>query len=81
MEMQNITLSLPRETLLKVKLLAVRQGTSVSSLVKTELEKLAAQEDAYLQARQRHLRLLDEAMDLGTEGQIRTTRDGLHERP
>lgn len=81
MEMQNITLSLPKETLLKVKLLAVRQGTSVSGLVKTELEKLAAQEDAYLQARRRHLRLLDQATSLGTEGHIRTTRDELHERP
>lgn len=81
MEMQNITLSLPKETLLKVKLLAVRQGTSVSGLIRTELEKLAAQEDAYMQARQRHLRLLDEATDLGTEGNIRATRDELHERP
>lgn len=80
MEMQNITLSLPRETLMKVKLLAVRQGTSVSGLIRNELERLAAQEDAYLQARQRHLRLLDEAIDLGTGGHIRATRDELHER-
>lgn len=80
MEMQNITLSLPRETLLKVKLLAVRRGTSVSSLIRAELEKLAAQEDAYLRAKQRHLRLLEEGLDLGTQGQRRTTRDELHER-
>jgi len=80
MEMQNITLSLPKETLLKVKLRAVRQGTSVSKLVTAELEKLAAEEDAYLRARQRHLRLLEDGFDLGTQGNILTTRDELHER-
>ena len=80
MEMQNITLALPKETLLKVKLMAVRRGTSVSRLVTAELEKLASEEDAYSQARQRHLRLLEEGMDLGTNGQITTTRDELHER-
>ena len=80
MEMQNITLSLPKEILLKVKLRAVRQWTSVSRLVTAELEKLAAEEDAYSHARQRHLRLLREGFDLGTQGRILTTRDELHER-
>lgn len=80
MEMQNITLSLPKETLLKVKLLAVRQGTSVSGLLRAELERLVTEEDAYLRAKQRHLRLLAEGIDLGTHGEIQMTRDELHER-
>lgn len=81
MEMQNITLSLPRDVVRTVKLLAVQQGVSVSELLTKELERLVTQEEHYDRARQRHLRLLEEGLDLGTYGQIHTTRDELHERP
>ena len=80
METRNITLSIPSEILRKVKLLAVRQDTSVSGLLTRTLERLVQREDAYAHARQRHLQLLDEGLDLGTEGMIATDRDELHER-
>ena len=80
METQNITLSLPKEVLLKVKLLAVKRQTSVSGLLAQTLERLVQQEDAYSHARQRHLQRLEQAIDLGTGGQIQTRRDELHER-
>jgi hypothetical protein len=80
METQNITLSIPKETLLKVKLLAVKRGTSVSRLLTQTLERLVEQEDAYAHARQRHLQALEQGVDLGTRGQILTRRDDLHER-
>ena len=80
MEMQNITLSLPRDILRKVKIMAVEQGTSVSRLLTGELERLVAQEERYARARQRHMRLLEEGINLGTGGQISTTREELHER-
>ena len=80
MEKQNITLSIPREILLKVKLLAVKRKTSVSGLLTRTLETLVQQEDAYAHARQRHLRWLERAADLGTDGRIRIQRDELHER-
>ena len=80
MTTQNITLSLPRDLLLKVKLLAVRRGTSVSGLLAGELEKLVAQDEAYDRARQSHLIRLEQAADLGTGGHIEVGRDELHER-
>ena len=80
MEMQNLTLSLPRDVLRKVELLAVQQGISVSELLTSELERLVTQEEDYARARQRHLRLLEEGLDIGTDGQIHTARDELHER-
>ena len=80
METRNITLSIPSGILRKVKLLAVRRDTSVSHLLSQTLERLVEQEDAYAHARQRHLQLLDEGLDLGTEGMITTDRDELHER-
>jgi len=80
METQNITLSVPREILLKVKLLAVKRQTSVSGLLTQTLERLVQQEDAYARAQQRHMQWLEHGADLGTGGQISTQRDELHER-
>ena len=80
METQNITLSIPKEILLRVKLLAVKRQTSVSGLLTQTLEGLIRQEDAYVHARQRHLQRLEQGIDLGTGGQILTGRDELHER-
>jgi hypothetical protein len=80
MSNQNITLSLPKATLLKVKLLAVRRGTSVSGLLTGELERLVAEDEAYTRARQSYFARLETAADLGTHGRISTSRDELHER-
>lgn len=80
METQNITLSLPKDILLKVKLLAVRRQTSVSRLLAQTLENLVRQDEDYAHARLRHLQRLDQGIDLGTGGKITTTRDELHER-
>jgi hypothetical protein len=80
MEMQNITLSLPRDVLRKVKILAVQRGTSISRLLTNELERLLEQEELYARAMQRHMHLMEQGIDLGTQGQIHTSRDELHER-
>jgi predicted transcriptional regulator len=80
METQNITLSLPKDVLRKVKLIAVRRDTSVSALLTQTLERLVEQEDAYAQARRRHFDWLRQGADLGTGGKIAVTRDELHER-
>ena len=80
METRNITLSIPKEILLKAKLVAVRRQTSVSGLLTQALEVLVQQEDAYAHARQRHLQWLEQGAELGTGGQIVTKRDELHER-
>jgi hypothetical protein len=80
METQNITLAIPKAILRKVKLLAVKQDTSVSGLLTRTLERLVQQEDSYAHARQRHLQLLDVGFDLGTQGTVVVVRDELHER-
>jgi hypothetical protein len=80
METQNITLSIPKEILLRVKLIAVTRQTSVSGLLSQMLERLVQQEDAYAHARRRHVQWLEQGADLGTEGRALTQRDELHER-
>ena len=80
MERQNITLSLPKEILLKVKLIAVKRQTSVSGLLTQTIERLVEHEDSYAHARRRHLAWLERGVDLGTAGQVSVGRDELHER-
>ena len=80
MERQNITLSLPKDMLLKVKLIAVKRETSVSGLLTQTLERLVEHEDSYAHARRRHLEWLERGVDLGTGGHVSTGRDELHER-
>lgn len=80
MENQNITLSIRKDILLKIKLMAVQRQTSVSGLLTRTLEKMIEQEDAYAHARRYHLKWLERDVDLGTGGTVLTRREELHER-
>jgi hypothetical protein len=80
MERQNITLSIPKHILQKVKLLAVRQGTSVSNLMTRVLENIVSEEEGYKAAHLRHQKIIKEGFDLGTQGRIPFARDDLHAR-
>lgn len=80
METQNITLSLPKKTLRKVKWIAVQRNSSVSRVLTEMLEKLASEETGYAEARDRQLARMGKGFDLGF-GQSRLPgRDELHER-
>ena len=79
-ENQNITLSLPRELLRRVKRLAADRDTSVSSLMAEALARLSDEERRYSAARTRGLAALRTARSLGTGGRRVWSRDDLHER-
>ncbi len=80
MNRQNITLSIDKEILQKVKILAVKQNTSVSALLTHLWEYIVAREEGYQPASQNHLRLLQQEFVLGTTGSIKWSRDELHAR-
>jgi hypothetical protein len=77
---QNVTLSIPKDTLRKAKILAVRRNSSLSSLLTQALEEIVSNDEAYTLARSRHLDWLEKGADLGTKGKISWDRDELHER-
>jgi predicted transcriptional regulator len=77
---QNITLSLPRELLKRIKRLAADRDTSVSALMAETLTHLADENRRYAAARRRSLAALRVAQSLGTEGRANWSRDELHER-
>lgn len=77
---QNVTLSIPKTTLKKAKLMAVEQGTSLSRLLVDFFERLVSADERYHQAQEKHLALLERGWDLGTGGRPVATREELHER-
>ncbi len=80
METQNITLSLPKRTLKKIKQIAAQRQTSVSGMLTEILEEIADQETGYARSRQRQLALLEKGFDLGIKEKRLASRDELHER-
>ena len=75
---QNLTISLDRRTIQKAKVVAARRSTSISGLVARQIEILVGEEEAYERAERQALMLLDQGFHLG--GEIRVSRDELHER-
>ena len=80
MENQNITLSIRKDILQKVKILAAKQRTSVSALMTNLLEDIVAREEGYQTAQQKYSLLLQQDRDLGTQGVMDWSRDELHAR-
>ena len=78
METQNITLSLPKAVLRRIKLLAVRRESSVSRLLVQAAEKLLEEETEYEASRKRQTALLERGFNLGFQKPAK--RDDLHER-
>jgi len=80
MERQNVTLSLPKDTLRKAKILAAERQTSLSALLTETLEQIVAKSDMYTIAKQRQLTLMEKGFDFGLTETILWSRDELHER-
>lgn len=80
MERQNLTLSLPRALLKKVKILAARREISISELVREAIEERVREDSGYQKARRRHTHTLMKSFDLGTGGKLGVSREELHER-
>jgi hypothetical protein len=78
MTKQNLTVSLPQQTIRKAKILAARRGSSISGLLAEQIEVLVGEDEAYERAERQATALLDKGFHLG--GVIRATRDEWHER-
>jgi hypothetical protein len=78
MEFQNITLSLPRNSLAKLKILAFQRNTSISHLLTKAIEKMLVEETHYEEARNRQIALMQKGFDLGFHKPL--SRDDIHER-
>jgi len=75
-----VTLSLPKDPLRRLRILAGRRDTSMSALLADSLEQLVAREDEDEAALARLVARVERGLDLGTDGRIGVARDELHER-
>lgn len=75
---QNLTISLPKQTIRKAKILAARRDTSISGLLAEQIEILIGQEEVYERSERQAAALFEKGLHLG--GTIRSTRDEWHER-
>ena len=80
MEKQIVTLSIPKDILQKARIIAIEQNKSLSGLLIEALTDIVVQSDQYQVAKERHLNWMEEAADLGTQGNITWSRQELHDR-
>lgn len=77
MTKRNLTVQLDEDVIQQAKVLAARRGTSVSTLVASELERLVADDDRYEASCRRARRALAGAAPRGGR---RWSRDDLYDR-
>ena len=77
---QNVTLSISKELLQQAKILAVERNTSLSALLTDALIEIVERANRYDVAKEQHLRVLNDAANLGSDGRLDWSRDALHER-
>ena len=75
---QNITISLDKDLIRKVRVLAAQRETSMSRMLADELARAVEEAEGYEQARRRALASLATGFHLG--GKIRATREQWHAR-
>jgi len=74
---RNLTVQLDEEVVRRAKVLAARQGTSVSNMVAVQIERLVSDEERYEEARRRAQQALENAVHRGGR---RWRREELHEQ-
>lgn len=74
----NLTLQLDADLIREAKVLAAKQGTSVSRLLADQLEALVRRDKGYERAKRRALTRMDHGFDIGWTPSV--LRGELHER-
>lgn len=80
MEKQNVTISVPKDILLKARHIAVSRQTSLSRLLAETLEDIVEKDETYNKAKGRQLAMMKNGFNLGVEGKITWKREELHAR-
>jgi len=78
MSKRNVTVQLDEEVIAEAKVIAARQGTSISALLARQLREIAQDHDRYEYAKTRALQALSEAEGHG--GQVTWRREDLYDR-
>lgn len=80
MDRQNVTLSLPKSILKKAKALALKEGKSLSALIRESFEERIRRDTGYKKAMETEIRRMERGLHLGTGGRMPCLREELQER-
>ena len=74
---QNLTISLDKELLQKLRVIAAERSTSISGMLREELRRIVERSERYRNAKRCALEALEKGFNLGGNP---ATRDELHDR-
>jgi predicted transcriptional regulator len=74
---QNLTVSLDKQLIQKLRVIAAERSTSISGMLSDELRRIVERSEQYTNAKQRALEALETGLHLGGKP---ATRDELHDR-
>ena len=77
---QNVTISVPKDILIKARHIAVSRQTSLSRLLAETLEDIVEKDETYNKAKERQLATMKNGFNLGVKGKVTWKRDDLHGR-
>jgi hypothetical protein len=77
---KNVTLNLPEALLRRFRIFAAEKNQSMTRLMAEAIQRLMEQDRRGAGAKHRFLERIRNAPDRGTGGEIRWSRDELHER-
>ena len=77
---QNITLSLPKDLLIKARHLAIDRHTSVSGLLARFLETIVDDQDIYEKAMKHYVGIIEQKHNLNNGEEISWKREDLYDR-
>ncbi len=80
MEKQNLTLSLPKDTIRRAKVQAAKENKSLTKFTQEAIEEKLRKESGYEEARRDWERMISRGFDLGIKGKLKISRDEIHER-
>jgi len=80
MEKQNFTMSMPKDLLRRAKIQAAKEDKTLSKFIREALEEKIREDSGYKRARKKHQKILSSGFNMGTKGNLRLSRDEIHER-
>ena len=80
MELQDVTISVPKRLFKEAQALAALREKSLAQLLREVLEEEVREVTGYKRAKKRQIKILQEGFNLGTNGSITISREELYER-
>jgi hypothetical protein len=80
MEKRNITISLPKPLLKRIKITSATEDKSMTVFIEEAIEERLRRSREYNIEKLKHMKILDRGLNLGTKGNIKLKRENIYDR-